>query len=1237
MSNCTKLLLLITLVTTTLNLGAQTSCGQDEPFLLPPTSTFCADAEGFVTVSFKIYNNGDPGTYRVDFPDGSDTVYVGVVNTVTVEKRFRFTCETPPGKPTPPRAGALYYEYSGALTVTREDCVDERGDNQKGTYDFRVVPNPINEIGYSDVTCIEAPFQMDFNAKLCSEELAESFQWFVDDALVDGATNQTFRHIFDTPGNHSVTLEVETHKGCEVYRRKQGFTIDASPVITVSYTLDSAQLCNDNIQIIPNNQYEFANKYEWTTTSPGVTFSDPTAPNPVINISNDKAGVREITVEASNGVCSGVKETITIETQRGQQIEVLEDVITCTGYVLQLCDYLKFTPDPGNISWTANKPGVTFSDPNAMCPTVTFDTNDEYMLMASGFDVCGERYDIPVDVRVRDGARLQIDISSIDTLCTVDPVVNLLDYISPAANVSRITGDGVVNNIFDPSTVAGTTPLTVVDSCGATYDLSFYVIPQEVYNGVDPIVCQGDTINFNALQPGTYTGTGIKDGVFRSAGLGVGTYKIAFSSLTYCGGEDTINVTVQEYPRANFDILADSCAVGSHGSIYAGLEPLFVENRSTARTICFSILETGQQACGREKAKFVFATGGVYTLQQVVAFPGGGCNDTLQQIIEVIMPPQINHGFVMDSTSCDSLQIDFTAGKQDDEVTYDWRFSNLDFSSDSTPHLELLRPLAPEVLGVNIGVANACYVTEDTFGVALPQRFRVSFSVLNDNNTICSDDTVYLANTSVNAHNFRVTYPDGRQATQLPKSLVLQNFGKTVLSYPIKLEGSNVSCPDEVAHDTVHVLPITTESAFGLQYDNVCASGAIELTNASTPGALTFVNWGDGSSPQFIDDLETLTHAYETDVDAKFEISLSAKLCGIDTFRREVTIRPAPDASFEVVAQEANCVDREITFSSTAEKRPFSFTWDFGDGSGSSHFTDTHSYPSTGTYRIYGKAVGKNGCSAVDSFELRIGAYEGPEWDVTTPASVCEDAVYGLELRSPLTGWSLDYGNGLVSESPIEQPYSQAGTYTLRLRATSANGCYRDSAAVVLVQSGFEAEIQTEASRTIVELGDELDLDVHISPPRNIVDLSWTGDSIYNPFSPFTTALPMDDGFYTINLTDVHGCTASDSIQVIVNKEYRERMYLPNIFSPNGDGYNDRFGFDVKRNTIKRVKYLRVISRYGAVVYECQDCLTNSVGEGWDGTVGGQPAEQSVYIWAAEVEFIDGSSQLFTGDVTLLR
>ncbi|THH41639.1 T9SS type B sorting domain-containing protein [Neolewinella litorea] len=1238
MSNFTKLVLLITLNAFSIGLLAQTSCGQEEPFLLPPTSTFCADSVGMVTVNFKIYNNGDPGTYRVKFPDGSDTLYTGVVNTVDVSKRFLFDCGAPPGKPTPPSDGALYFEYAGALTVVREDCVDERGDNQKGTYDFRVVPNPIVNIKHSNLKCIEEPFKVNFEGKMCSDKLVESYQWYIDGELIEGATQKKFSgYEFGEPGTYVVKLEVTPYKGCDKYYYEKTIVIQPMPQVELSYMVDTTQLCNETIQVFPNSTYKYATSFKWSSDSEDVSFSDPSAPNPVITIQNNQAGTKTITVLASNQNCSAKPQTIEITTSRGQRIAVLEEIITCTGYVLDLCSYLEFTPTPDNIRWSANVPNVSFSDSTALCPLVTFQDVGEVVLTASGTDACGESFAIPVDVRVRDGARLEIDISSIDTLCTTEAPIALLDYIQPSFKVSRITGPGVVDNIFDPSVVEGKTEVTVVDSCGAVYPLEFLVIPQEKYSGIQPEVCVGGTVDLAALQAGNYSGTGVTNNVFESAGLAIGTYEITYTSLSYCGGEDTLYIKVQEYPTAAFEIVTDSCGGGAAGAMYAGLESILIENRSSAQTRSFTVLETGQTAQNREKAKFTFLEPGVYTIEQVVAFPGGVCTDTITRSIEVLFPPTVNFSYVMDSTVCDSLTIDFSAGNQPPGVSYRWAFSSTDRSEEAAPRVHLLRPLAPEVLGVDVSVMNSCYTTADTFGVVLPLRFRVSFDVLNDNNTVCSDDTIFLANTSVNADNFRVSYPDGRQATFLPSELVLRNEEKKVLKYPITLQGSNISCPDEEVTDTIYVLPITTDAAFSLDYDNICSSTEVTLTNASTPGALTFVHWGDNSSPQLIDELESITHTYRVKEDTEYQISLSAQLCGIDTFRNEITVRPSPDPSFEITAVDANCEGKDMVFSSTAETAPFGLNWDFGDGQNSQERNPVYAYEQAGTYTVYAEAVSENGCTAVDSFDLSIGTYDGAPMSFSLPSTTCMDSPFELELSAPLTGWTIDYGNGMIAETPIERPYFDEGTYVMKLTATSANGCQIDSTTTVKVFPSFDATIRTANRDTLVELGDELDLRVQVYPPRNITKVQWYGDSIQNASSPYTTALPLDDGFYTINLTDEHGCTASDSLRVSVRKNYEDRIYAPNAFSPNGDGYNETFGLEVKSNTVRSIRALRVMSRYGALVYECTDCNTGTVGTGWDGTLGGKPLQSSVYLWAAEVEFVDGSSQIFTGDIALLR
>lgn len=1215
----------------------QSACSDDEPFLLPPTSTFCADSTGMVTINFKVYNNGDPGTYRVRFPDGTDTLYTNVVNTANVTKRFMFDCGQPPGKPTPPRTGALFFEYQGALTITREDCVDERGDNQKGSYDFRVVPNPIIDIKTSDLICIEEPFIVNFEGKLCSEKLVEAYQWYMDGELLEGeSTKFLSNYQFEGPGTHVVKLEVTPFKGCDKYVYEKPIVIRPTPQIDLNYTLDTTQLCEPNIQVTVQNTYEYATAWDWYSPSDGVSFSDPAAPNPIINIDNNRAGVRTIIVNASNAFCSGVADTFYITTLRGQAIEVIEDITTCTGYVLDLCANLKYLPTPDNIRWTADKPGVGIDDSTATCPKLTFPEPGKYVMTASGYDVCGEGFEIPINIRVRDGTQLEIDITEIDTVCTTVEPIALLDYVSRPENVSSIVGPGVADNIFSPSLVEGNVEISIIDSCGAVYPLEFLVIPQERYEGQNFVICEGESVDLFAVQEGDYSGTGVADNVFNSVGLTTGVYRIAFSSRSFCGGQDTLSITVQEFPQAAFEVVTERCGADA-GAVYAGLAPVFLENRSTAKVICYEVLETGQRECNRDKVRFRFLEAGSYTIQQVVAFPKGECNDTTTQTIEVLLPPEIDFAFDMDSTVCDSLTIGFTVGPQPAGYTYDWSFTSTDRSTEAEPVIDLLRPLAPDVLGVTAAVTNACYTTEDTFGVVLPLRFRVSFDILNDNNTVCSDDTVFISNTSVNAFNYRVTFPDGRQATELPRTLVLRNTNERVLKYPVTLEGSNISCPDELATDTIYVLPITTEAAFGLNYDDVCSQAEITLDNSSTPGALTFVHWGDSSTPQYIDELESLQHTYRVARDTTFEIDLVAQLCGIDTFTHSITVRPTPDASFTYVADEANCIGKNMSFTANSPGEAFGLEWDFGDGHRSQEASVGHAYELPGRYRVRCQAVSSNGCIAVDSIDLDIGEYNGEAMDFTMPATICSDAPFAMELRAPLSGVNIDYGNGLVADAPVEVPYFETGDYIMRLRATSANGCTLDSSTVVRVFPGFSATIQTAQQDTIVELGDELDLSVHVSPPRNITDVYWEGDSITRPYSPYTSALPIDDGFYAVELMDEHGCVATDSMRVRVIKDYEDRIYAPNAFSPNDDGYNDMFGIDAKSSTVRAIRSMRVLSRSGAVVYECTDCPVGSVNTGWDGRVGGKPVQSNVYIWAAEVDFIDGTSQLFTGDVTLLR
>ena len=127
---------------------------------------------------------------------------------------------------------------------------------------------------------------------------------------------------------------------------------------------------------------------------------------------------------------------------------------------------------------------------------------------------------------------------------------------------------------------------------------------------------------------------------------------------------------------------------------------------------------------------------------------------------------------------------------------------------------------------------------------------------------------------------------------------------------------------------------------------------------------------------------------------------------------------------------------------------------------------------------------------------------------------------------------------------------------------------------------------------------------------------------------------PRNQGIYLVTIFDENGCSASDQIDILVNKE--ERVFIPNSFSPNADGINDNFmvfgGPDVTR-----VTQFRIFNRWGALVFSISDFPPNDPLFGWDGTFDGEEVNPGVYVYVVEVEFFDGRTVMKTGDITVIR
>jgi gliding motility-associated-like protein len=88
-------------------------------------------------------------------------------------------------------------------------------------------------------------------------------------------------------------------------------------------------------------------------------------------------------------------------------------------------------------------------------------------------------------------------------------------------------------------------------------------------------------------------------------------------------------------------------------------------------------------------------------------------------------------------------------------------------------------------------------------------------------------------------------------------------------------------------------------------------------------------------------------------------------------------------------------------------------------------------------------------------------------------------------------------------------------------------------------------------------------------------------------------------------------------------------VFIPNVFSPNGDGENDNLY--IRGENIKELTF-SIYSRWGELVFESTD-----LNAGWDGTYKGKPCDPAVYIYHVKLVFNDGTEQEKKGNVTVVR
>jgi gliding motility-associated-like protein len=441
---------------------------------------------------------------------------------------------------------------------------------------------------------------------------------------------------------------------------------------------------------------------------------------------------------------------------------------------------------------------------------------------------------------------------------------------------------------------------------------------------------------------------------------------------------------------------------------------------------------------------------------------------------------------------------------------------------------------------------------------------------------------------------------------------------------------TNSGCVDSISK-TIKVNP---KPAAAFTANDVCLGDAVAIADQSTISAGNIASWnwsfGDGTNEVRTDNSafnKTYT-AWKT-YTVKL-VAVSDLGCASDSATHTVAVHALPVADYALPTHICMPEGRaEFTNATTTpDKAGLTYQWSFGDGTAISTATSpVHIYQQAGNYNIQLIATTAFGCVSTKDKVLNAFYTQPVAKFSVAPDTLCQgtESIFtdeSTDASNNITTWSWTFGDGTNSgkRNPVKE-YALPGEYNVQLIVTNGAGCVSSPAndkVVVYLQPQIDA-----GDDFIVPQGTQIQFNATANDSTQLA-FRWTpptGLSSPTLLQPWLVA--MADQVYTLTATGKGSCAAMDKVTVKVLKPVK----VPNAFSPNGDGINDRW---VLSNLAEYPNAtVEVFNRYGQRVYYSVGYNTP-----WDGTWKEKLLPLATYYYIIKLK--NGFAPL-TGYVTILQ
>lgn len=623
---------------------------------------------------------------------------------------------------------------------------------------------------------------------------------------------------------------------------------------------------------------------------------------------------------------------------------------------------------------------------------------------------------------------------------------------------------------------------------------------------------------------------------------------------------------------------------------------------------------------------------GTFHVKMIVT-DAAGCSDsiTLNNLVTTTSPiPEFSSG---ETLTCPNAPVTFINGTTAGGFTSFWDFGNGVTSTDVSPTynypavgIYTVKLLVTDNNGCLDSIVRPNYVT-----VLEPEA---SFTV-NDSIGSCTPLEVQFTNTSTHFNSIHWDFGTGQGTSTLPNPVHYYNSPGT---YRVKLTITSPGGCIDSAFVNIHVED-TTGTA--LSYTPIAGcnplSVNLELNTQSTIESY-FWDFGDGNTT--ITTTPVAAHLFQSHGNFLPRVIMQdpsgclIPVTGPDTIRVSGT-----NVNFGFTPALL-CDSGRVSFTdSTTFSDPIrSYQWSFGDGGSSTLQNPVHNYTSPGSYDVtLTVQTSISNCTNSYTIPNAIKVVQSPIIEIGGDTATCihETLLHSGVFLVPDTSvvswqWTFPNGNTAAVQNPPVQTYNTTGNFIVQATATNSSGCATTVSQPITVNP---LPTVTMPGQITVQSGYSVLIPATYSAGVN--NWNWTpvrGLSCTDCATP--EAGPQFNTTYTVNFSDINGCRNQSSIDVVVVC-LNGNLFMPNTFSPNGDGSNDVF---YPRGTgLYIIKALRIFNRWGEVVFEKREFPPNNPVHGWDGRYKNKAPVADVYVYQVEVQCSNGETIRLNGNIALIQ